>query len=420
MRTTHISVIGTIALAALTACTVKDVDTPSLAGPSTFAHSIIMVADRDTLTQNGVDFTDIRITSTGPDGQSESIPLRAQIMVNGAAQDYGVLSTKTPTTPVTIRYTAPPPSPIPAANVPQNVTIEVTPYNNGDFRSEFARQVTLRLEPLGVILPNNPTLVAAFTVTPASPLQGQTATFNAAATTNNGVACGQLCLYSWNFGDGTTAQGVVATHAFAKQGSTTVVLTVTDSRGSTAASTQVITVAPPAAPTTVSFTTSPSPAPTNVDIFFNASASRAAAGHTLVSYSWEFGDGTGGNGPIVTHKYTGPGTYSVILTVTDDVGAVGQTTQSLAVGTTAAEPSAVITSTTVTGKTLTVDASGSKPSTGASIVNYKFDYGDGNFENVSGAIQSHRYAVSGTYIVLVEVTDSSGKKATTTKQVTIP
>jgi PKD repeat protein len=122
----------------------------------------------------------------------------------------------------------------------------------------------------------------------------------------------------------------------------------------------------------------------------------------------------------VTHKYTGAGTYVVTLTVTDDIGALVQVTQNLNVGTTAAEPSAVITSTTVTGKTVTVDASGSKASTGATIVNYKFDYGDGNFENVTGAIQSHTYAVSGTYIVLVEVTDSSGKKATTTKQIVIP
>ena len=78
MRTTHISVLGTIALAALTGCTVKDVDQPPLAGPSTFVHSIIMVADRDTLTQNGVDFTDIRVTSTGPDGQSEAMTLWPQ------------------------------------------------------------------------------------------------------------------------------------------------------------------------------------------------------------------------------------------------------------------------------------------------------------------------------------------------------
>ena len=108
--TTFVSLLGAAALAAVAGCTVKDVDQPALAGPSTFAHSIIMVADRDTLTQNGVDFTDIRITSLGPDGQSENIPLRAQIFVDGVAQDFGTLSTKTPITPTTIRYTAPPAS----------------------------------------------------------------------------------------------------------------------------------------------------------------------------------------------------------------------------------------------------------------------------------------------------------------------
>ena len=86
--TTYVSLLGAAALAAVAGCTVKDVDQPALAGPSTFAHSIIMVADRDTLTQNGVDFTDIRITSLGPDGQSENIPLRAQIYVDGVAAGF--------------------------------------------------------------------------------------------------------------------------------------------------------------------------------------------------------------------------------------------------------------------------------------------------------------------------------------------
>ena len=68
--TTYVSLLGAAALAAVAGCTVKDVDQPALAGPSTFANSITMVADRDTLTQNGVDFTDIRITALGPDGQA--------------------------------------------------------------------------------------------------------------------------------------------------------------------------------------------------------------------------------------------------------------------------------------------------------------------------------------------------------------
>ncbi len=214
MRTTHISLLGAIALAALTACTVKDVDVPALLGPSTFVHSITLVADRDTLTQNGVDFTDIRVTSLSPTGQPENIPLRAQILVDGVAQDFGTLSTKTPITPATIRYTAPPALSGQAANVPQTITIEVTPTNNGDFRNEFARQVQIRLMPQGVILPVNPTLVPDFSFTPASPKAFEVVTFNASATTNAGTSCGQRCSYGWNFGDGTTGTGIITTHEY--------------------------------------------------------------------------------------------------------------------------------------------------------------------------------------------------------------
>lgn len=42
---------------------------------------------------------------------------------------------------------------------------------------------------------------------------------------------------------------------------------------------------------------------------------------TIVSYRWNFGDGTTATGPYVTHTYSGSGNYSVTLTVTDDDGA---------------------------------------------------------------------------------------------------
>lgn len=409
---------GAASLAVLAGCTVKDVDTPALAGPSTLARQITLVADRDTLTQNGTDFTDIRITALGPDGQSENIPLRAQIFVNGVPNDFGTLSTKFPISPTTIRYTAPAASAIEAAPG-TTVQIGVTPFNNGDFTGEQTRFITVRLQPQGIIRPTNPNLVAAFTFTPAAPLVAQPVTFDASTSTNAGTACAQLCFYNWNFGDGSTASGVIATHAFTKSGNSTVTLTVTDAFGATAQTAKVVVVAPPVPPTVPLFTVSPTPPPTNVEIFFNATAARPAAGRTIVRYAWEFGDGTGASGPIVTHKYTGAGTYVVVLTVTDDAGAETQVTQSINVGTTAAEPTATFTP-TIAGRTVTVNASASKASTGSSIVNYKFDYGDGNFENVPNPVQSHTYTGPGTFIILLEVTDSSGKKASFTQSVTIP
>lgn len=41
---------------------------------------------------------------------------------------------------------------------------------------------------------------------------------------------------------------------------------------------------------------------------------------TIVSYAWDFGDGSTAAGPIVSHSYAQVGTYTVVLVVTDDGG----------------------------------------------------------------------------------------------------
>lgn len=425
MRTTLrlLTLIGV--LSALAGCTVKDVDTPALAGPSTLAHSIVMVADRDTLTQNGVDFTDIRITSLGPNGQSESVALAAQIQIAGVAQDFGALSTKSVITPATIRYTAPAASTIAAAQQATTVTIAVTPASSGDFRGETARQLDLRLVPQGVILPTNPSLVAAFTFTPASPQAFQTVTFDAATSTINtpAVACTTSCTYAWNFGDGTTGTGITATKVFRSPGNFTVTLTVTDARGAQASTAKTVTTTTPAQPTG-DFTLSPSTnIATNVDVAFNASAVQWS-GRTITRYDWNFGDGDRGTGITTTHKFRGAGTFTVTLTVTDDLGATGQLAKTVTV-TTLGGATANLTASTSTarvGQRIVFDATGSIPSAGGTIVSYKFIWGDGGEETSDNPIQSHTYTTaSGTtgYTVTVVITDSNGKTATKSVTVTV-
>ena len=318
-------------LSAVVGCTVKDVDMPALAGPSTFANNIVMTASTNTLVQDGVSQALITIKATDAAGNLKNIPLRADITIDGTVQDFGRLNTKTPIANITqLIYTAPPSSALASGQVAQTVTIVVTPMDAGDFRSEVPRQVDIRLVPQGIIQPINPNLVAAFTVAPASPLVMSSATFDASTTTNSGSACNNSCTYAWDFGDGTSGTGMTVTHVYRTQGSFVVTLAVTDSRGAQSSTSRALIVQP-GAPPTADFTFSPTPVLVNEAVFFNASGSRPATGRTIVRYDWDFGTGTTGSGVTTSRTYSTAGTYTVTLTVTDDAGTVSTLSKPVAV-----------------------------------------------------------------------------------------
>jgi PKD repeat protein len=68
-------------------------------------------------------------------------------------------------------------------------------------------------------------------------------------------------------------------------------------------------------------------------VFFNATQSTPGAGHRIVSYRWNWGDGKpNSSGSTASHTFTTAGTYIVVLTVTDEVGQVGRTTANVVVG----------------------------------------------------------------------------------------
>jgi hypothetical protein len=62
---------------------------------------------------------------------------------------------------------------------------------------------------------------------------------------------------------------------------------------------------------------------------FNGTGSSDSDGR-IVAYSWTFGDGGTATGPSPNHTYTGGGRRTVTLTVTDDDGAVGSTSRTVA------------------------------------------------------------------------------------------
>lgn len=168
---------------------------------------------------------------------------------------------------------------------------------------------------------------AAFVFSPTNPLPTTVVFFNASASR---PAPGRtLTNYAWDFGDGTSGSGVQASHAYAVPGNYTVTLVVTDDAGRTATVSQSLTVLTdnPIA----DFTFAPASPLVGQNIAFNASTSSAVPGRTIVSYSWNFGDGTSGSGVAVTKSYGSTGTRNVTLTVTDNTGKTGSTTKPITI-----------------------------------------------------------------------------------------
>jgi chitodextrinase len=60
-----------------------------------------------------------------------------------------------------------------------------------------------------------------------------------------------------------------------------------------------------------------------LECIFDGSGSSDSDG-VIVTYSWDFGDGSAATGPLVSHTYSESGEFAVTLTVTDDVGSNGQ------------------------------------------------------------------------------------------------
>jgi PKD repeat protein len=136
---------------------------------------------------------------------------------------------------------------------------------------------------------------------------------------------GTIVSYTWDFGDGNNGTGVTPSHTYALGGTYNAQLTVTDNDGATNSVTHPVTVTPNQAPN-ADFTWSAN----NLVASFDGTTSSDPDG-TIASYAWDFGDGDSGTGPSPLHPYVDPGTYDVILTVTDNDGATDSVTHSVTV-----------------------------------------------------------------------------------------
>jgi len=233
---------------------------------------------------------------------------------------------------------------------------------------------------------------------------GEKVSFDASGSTDSD---GKIAEYLWNFNDGTAGKGVNIRHVYTTPGRYDVRLTIQDDSGlicNEASDEMTVTVnAPPIADA----------GPDQTDICsgtvqFDGTRSRDSDG-SIISYEWDFGDGSPiGAGPSPSHIYAKPGSYNVMLMVTDD--------SKLESGKTADTMNLVINDppvariqakdTACPGVPVKVSAKDSYDSDGHITV-YEWDFGDGS-SKVRGRNASHVYRKSGKYTVTLTVTDNSG------------
>lgn len=145
-----------------------------------------------------------------------------------------------------------------------------------------------------------------------------TVEFNASASSDPD---GDIANYSWSFGDESTGHGVMATHAYAANGTYGVQLTVTDDKGEKNSTKKSLTVSKPMPPAKKKPVAEIDVV--SVDewkVVLSGAKSRAPEGGVLKSYEWEFSDGGTATGVDVEYTFSENGTYTVKLTVTDDKG----------------------------------------------------------------------------------------------------
>ncbi len=161
--------------------------------------------------------------------------------------------------------------------------------------------------------------VASFVSSSDSPRAGRSVDFfSEASDADSPGSAGLVC--DWDFGDGSPHSSASdPTHTFTVPGPHDVRLTVTDSAGATVVAARTFAVHADNLPPEVALNADTVYPGTGQTVrFTDASVDRDGQ---IVSYSWDFGDGTTDSQSSVEHSYPTAGDYQVREVVTDDDGA---------------------------------------------------------------------------------------------------
>ena len=270
-------------------------------------------------------------------------------------------------------------------------------------------------------------------VNPSSPVVNETVCFNATAVFPTAEE------FFWDFGNGDTAEGEVVCTSFGSDGTFTVTL-LARSIDRDCGDLTFAVVVERGDPASCTIIASPSQVTIGEDVTFIATTDDPDG--DISRFSWNFGDGSSQNTNrgTVTHDYDEDGTFTVVLTITDDQGNISTCTTSVTVGEEeegdpicafTVSPTNILANTTA----VSVNAAASDDDDGE-IVRYIVDWGDGTtdvFDCPDGdctatptglpifnkSTNGGTYAAEGTFTVTLIVIDDDGNDSTCTQTVVV-
>ncbi|MCS6820229.1 MAG: DUF2341 domain-containing protein [Chitinophagales bacterium] len=221
------------------------------------------------------------------------------------------------------------------------------------------------------------------------------------------VSSGTINTWRWHFGDGNVSSVKSPTHTYTSQGTYEVKLVVLTDKGCSDSINKNIEVYPrPDAQFT-----SDSVCLYNENNFTDLSSSPNG---NIIKRAWNFGDGNSATTANPKHKYATPGTYTVILTVTDNNNCTASVSGAATVyplplvdfsaPENCADKPAIFTNTTTISS--------------GSVVNFLWDFGDGS-PSSSETNPQHIYSNPGTYNLTLEAFSDRGCQSAVRKTHTV-
>jgi PKD repeat protein len=208
------------------------------------------------------------------------------------------------------------------------------------------------------------------------------------------LAGGSDASFQWDLGDGTASSGQVVTHTYPAQGIYTATVTATNPLGAVSSASRVTIT-----DRLITGLQASNDGPTSWGDATTFAASLLDG--TGVAFTWDFGDGSGAVGDLVTHTYAAQGNFTAIVTATNSIGQAEATTIVTVNDVPISGLLAANDGPTTLGQPTHLSAS---LAAGTNPV-FVWNLGDGT--TIEGSDVSHTYAALGIYTATITVSNSA-------------